>query len=683
MVTDTAPPKVSSWNRQTYQRLKLALSLGLRRQIYLAVCDDLILRNRIANRLYAELGHPQLVNINLNPQQPNPIAQIAQWFATRSIPRVSLGAPAFQILGVELLTKQSASVQALFLRHLGAIERSMLLGPEPINNVSLLLWLPQPWFHSIQQSAPEFWRWHTGVFEFEGEPTPLPPTQRHRPEVSLRTAVGEETPVRGENLKHIVPIDLAGERRDREQKEEIKESQEQRSRNQELQNAPANTSRTAQNPDERSGGVILPALQEIDQLAKSSPDPTVLVEAYLKLGNHYRDRVEQGDATPENLITAIQAYERALQCVGTDYAQASDILNDLGNLYWMLSRSSASPEEILSYLEQGIQAYHLALTKVSADASPLAYAMIQNNLGAAYGDLARYRDSAINLELAVQAYQQALRYRRPLIEGEDATVAMRYASTQNNLGTAYWHLAQHQDPHKNLKLAIDAYSEAVSYYHPEQEPINWAMIQNNLGTAYWNLAQYEQPEEFLPKAIEAYQNALKYRTPEVVPAASAATQNNLGTAYWHLANSSQSDPLMRQEYLRLCIMAYLSAIALAHGLATSTPQVVVSFDVFATYNNLGLAQYQVATDSQFSLESKQKSAHLDAALHHHLLALQGFSNQIRSVGTPVPLTDNYQAALNYVVRTIRTFYREEGIQGQSRALSKVPGQFLPEILPKL
>jgi hypothetical protein len=73
------------------------------------------------------------------------------------------------------------------------------------------------------------------------------------------------------------------------------------------------------------------------------------------------------------------------------------------------------------------------------------------------------------------------------------------------------------------------------------------MIQNNLGTAYWNLAQYEQPETWLDRATVAYQDALKYRTPEVAPAASAATQNNLGTAYWHLADRFQMSQSIRKN----------------------------------------------------------------------------------------------------------------------------------------
>ncbi len=199
------------------------------------------------------------------------------------------------------------------------------------------------------------------------------------------------------------------------------------------------------------------------------------------------------------------------------------------------------------------------------------------------------------------------------------------------------------------------------------------MIQNNLGTAYWNLAQYEQPETWLDRATVAYQDALKYRTPEVAPAASAATQNNLGTAYWHLADRFQNEPEHKEKYLHQSIATYESAIALTKQLSQNTPPIPVNFDVFATHNNLGLAHYQLATEPQFALDKASQSAHLEAALHQHVQACTGVTAQ----------SDSYQTALSYVVKTIRAIYREGGITGQNRALSKVPGQLLPEILPRL
>jgi tetratricopeptide (TPR) repeat protein len=247
---------------------------------------------------------------------------------------------------------------------------------------------------------------------------------------------------------------------------------------------------------------------------------------------------------------------------------------------------------------------------------------------------------------------------------------LKYAACQNNLGTAYWHLAQHNQPIVHLKQAIASYSQALAHYSPEQEPLKYGMIQNNIGTAYWNLAQYEHARENLHLAIDVYREALKYRTPVNLPSACAATQNNLGTAYWHLANLSQTTKDVRQKLIQLCISAYEEAIALARSLNS----ISLSFDLLAAHNNLGLAHYQLVTDNNlFNGDKAARSQHLEAALNNHLQALNGLSQQ----------PEVYQTTLNYVVKTIRAFHNELGIQGQNLALSKIPGQLLPEILPKL
>jgi tetratricopeptide (TPR) repeat protein len=733
-VIDTAAHKVSSWNRQTYQRLKLALSLGLRRQIFIAVCDDLSLRNRLASKLHAELGgtsakvlmdtqgEPKLVSLNLNLSDPNPLAQISQWLAQNRRSQDGTPVPGFQILGVELLTRQAPAAQRLFLRRLQAIERNL----RHLES-TLLIWLPRPWFHTIQQSVPEFWQWHTGLFEFEGEPTPLPPVGASKPEAS-HTSQAPETATGSfkEDLQTLLAGDLADTVYNPSLDELSRENQ--RPSNGSTpslptQGIPTDQNTTPSSPSTQYGnGIPYPTsnpsrttpltptgngisldddlrLGNTDQesppaqsdepaeelksettnlpsgnvygeqpsnLQPSTEKPSP-AEAYLELANYYRHAIEQGDASEENLAIAIQAYEQALQFLDNSSPELSDILNDLGNLYWMLSRCSTQTEHKLSYLEQGIQSYQLALTRLTAEEAPQTYAMVQNNLGAAYGDLARYKEPADSLEQSIRAYEETLRYR-----SADSD-PIKYASTQNNLGTAYWHLAQHQSPVPNLRAAIAAYAEALSYYNTQSDPVNWAMIQNNLGTAYWNLAQYEQPETWLQLATVAYLDALKYRTPQTAPAACAATQNNLGTAYWHLADRFQDEPERRAENLHQCITAYEQAIALAQQLSRNTPPIAVNFDLVATRNNLGLAHYQLATEPQFSLTQASKSTHLEAALEQHIQACTGVPSQ----------SDAYQTALNYVIKTIRAFYRESGISGQNLALSKVPGQLLPEILPRL
>lgn len=749
----------------------MCLSLNLRRQIFIAVCDDLLLRDRLAAQIQAEISksspvgssqttapirtasgkaprtppqqtYPRLVSLHLNLNDPNPIVQMAQWL-TQFPPPKSKGQqasmPAFQILGIEQLTRQSAVNQRLFFTHLQGIERNL-----PLLESSLLIWVNQPWFHALPQSAPEFWRCRTGIFEFMGDPTPLSITSPERISVpplrqTVQTAIAPQPAIAAKTeAPHARAADSAAKLDPLPHSEvepaaaQLDESNEiaaqletaaiaenswdallqeltqpdetdLAARQRSLQKDSPDVSVAQPEPEPGSAAAAseivesaaeaiapspislppelqqahlqnLPEIQQIELLHQQQAPPEVLASAYRSLGNLFRDRIEQGEASPENLVTAIQSYEQALLRLSDSSNQWTDVLNDLGNLYWMLSRALPELSEALSCLELGIQAYQLALTKVNlqtqAHTYPHTYSMVQNNLGAAYADLARYQDPAPNLQRSAQAYQEALRYRKA------ETDPLRYASTQNNLGTTYWNLAQHQQAESNLKQAIASYSEALHYYEPEQEPINYAMIQNNLGTAYWNLAQYERPQDWLMLSVSAYRTALKYRTLEAAPVAFAATQNNLGTAYWHLANHTSST-VDRLSYLRQAIATYEITLQAAKAVtkrnSANAAQSLFNFDLFATHNNLGLAHHQIATDLQSGLDSETQSAHLESALKHHVIALQGWEQN----------AELRQTAINCVVQTMRAFYSQLGLPGQTFALSIVPGQLLPEILPKL
>jgi hypothetical protein len=72
-------------------------------------------------------AYPRLVTLRLNLSDPNPIAQINQWLANYPPPKVGgstdnpgrpLPMPGFQIVGVEMLTKEPVAVQRLFLNYL-------------------------------------------------------------------------------------------------------------------------------------------------------------------------------------------------------------------------------------------------------------------------------------------------------------------------------------------------------------------------------------------------------------------------------------------------------------------------------------------------------------------------------------------------------------------------------------
>lgn len=902
----------SGQNQKAYLRLKLALSLSLRRQIFLAVCDDVALRNRLAARLYAELGYaspkpvavgataarsrdtavsiasprdsrlsviatdgdsasapstavpssllyPRLVSLNLNLNDPNPMVQIGEWLAQYPPPKGTSQrsrSPGFQILGTERLTRQPALVQKRFLHSLQQIEHYLSCLESP-----LLLWLPRPWLNAVKQSAPNFWNWHTALFEFEGDPTPVSTVAArlpaHHPASNARL---EPSAISGDRHQHVTQpaapapvaamvnaredaatIDAATLLSDEELSDDafaaivlddqpavdghangsiaqtieaienssapastsgsipkddlwailthdlalLNQPKEAQKPSSPLPNAesPASTTRiteatvpaivdavqaTASTPElyappasendpplliEPAGvapvsvapaGVAAPAtnpvaativepivepvadhqvdtaassqdqaaldladlilavvaeedgdqpssqnaqiieaLQQIEQLHLKQVPKATLLAAYQHLGNLCRDRIEQGYASSRHLLLTICVYEQTLQWLDDDSLQWSDILNDIGNLYWMLARHEAATDDSLTYLEQAIAAYQQALSTTNPDTRPHNYAMIQNNLGSAYGDMARFRTPAESLEQSVAAYEAALRYRQ--LHDDPA----RYAATQNNLGTAYWNLAQHQQPVRRLKQSIAAYFEALRYYSPDCEPMHYAMIQNNLGTAYWNLAQQPQAHlgvgtakgkdlsgaDLLRRAIAAYRAALVYRTLAVAPAAHAATQNNLGTACWQLAILLTNQPEQRQELLQQAIESYKEAIAAVDYLsATKAAHThALSFDPAATHNNLGLAYYQLATDKHSRESSAQRSAGLEAALHHHLQALQTWQAQ----------PDLYQTVFSYLLQTMRAFHSEFGTKGQTQALSQIPANLLPEVLKQL
>ncbi|MDJ0674305.1 MAG: tetratricopeptide repeat protein [Calothrix sp. MO_167.B42] len=725
-VNDTNYIDNAIWNKQVYHRLKLALSLSLRRQILIGVCDDLSLRNQVATHLHSTLAYPvgqvlrqssneqqeastpaypRIVTLRLNLTDPNPIIQIDRWLNKYPPPIVGgnpdspgkpLPIPTFQIVGVEQLTRQSVAVQRMFLRSLRLTEQ--YLSKDDFSRCfesSLLLWIPRPWLYVIKNSAPQFWQYRSGVFVFAGEPTPLIQPQDTSESVddfhsdepeNLKQSLFPESPNKSESeLAQKLLVTRAGKPQDEVQTPPINkpvklELPPQQQSEDENVTASPNASLNLSHINQELSELVLSTIntlnyqateeekqakqivEEIEALHAQQASPEKLAAAYQSLGNLYRLQIEQGYATLDNLMVAIMSYQEAITYDDSS-PQVPDILNDLGTLYWMLHRIPPKSDSSTSYIEHGIEFYHLALRMISPDTHSDTYARIQNNLGTAYGDLARCSHPAENWQKAISAYNQTLLYRTESVDPS------KYASCQNNLGTAYWHLAQYEQPVTHLQDAIASYNLALKYYSVESEPLKYGMIENNIGTAYWNLAQYDNPRVNLQLAIDAYQEALKYRTPANLPVGCATTQNNLGTAYWHLANLDGTTKEKKQNLLIKSIEAYDEALALGHSLSDTN----LSFDLFATHNNLGLAHYQLATEQLIASDKQTISHHLEIALANHLQALDGFREN----------PETYQSTLAYVTKTVRAFHEQLGIQGQNLALSKIPGQLLSEIMPRL
>ncbi|MDY6936057.1 MAG: tetratricopeptide repeat protein [Cyanobacteriota bacterium] len=645
---DLSFPKVVGWNRQVYQRLKLSFQLGLRRQIFIAVCDDLTRRDSLAARLQSELSpdssasSPQFVSLRLNLSDPNPIAQVNQWLAQhRTSLRSNTGfeAPGFQIVGVEQLTRQPAAVQWSFLNGLRQIREDL-----PQWEPSLLLWVSRPWLHSIEQSAPEFWRCCTGVFEFQGEPTgpdnPIArqPAQQKMPKQS-RSTPSQET---GEETSQPT-LDFSFSHLDREFVKRVLAT---------LDLARASTWEPLQ------------ILQRLERLYRQDASPIELADGYQQLGDIYRDRLKQKKALLPEIRVAICAYDRARESLTAATSPSPEQMRaisvELGGLYSMLSRSSAEVQEKCGYLTKSLEFYREAREDI--DRQHPMWTQVQINLGEAYADLARYENAAENLGKSAVAFEEVLQNRDCQIDPE------QYAIVQNSLGTTYWSLAQHREPMRYLQQAIAAYCQALEIYTPERNAIDYAMVQNNLGTAYWTRSKHDRPRENLRLAIEAYRAALQHRTPETLPIGCATTQNNLATAYWHLARQFEGEP-EKAEYLQEAIAAYETAITVAELVGRKT----LPFDRYAAHHNLGLVYSQWVANPHFDRTAEVRQKNLEAALHHHSIALDGWQQQ----------PERYQRALDAIVQTIRGFYNDGDIQGQNSAFSKLPTYVLPEVMKRL
>ncbi|MEL7225680.1 MAG: hypothetical protein AAGL17_12680, partial [Cyanobacteria bacterium J06576_12] len=186
-------------NQQAYQALKASMSLNLRRQLLVAVCDNVTLQNQLATQLENDLaqvnwmpsqessangsrangsrassagassitgkGSVALERLMFDPEDAHLPRQVAQWVRQTVLAEGTL--PQLQVLGIEQMTRQPAIVQNHFLRSLEQVEALL-----PRLNTSLLVWVPWPWLRTIQSSSPTFWKWRNGVFEFVSDPTP-------------------------------------------------------------------------------------------------------------------------------------------------------------------------------------------------------------------------------------------------------------------------------------------------------------------------------------------------------------------------------------------------------------------------------------------------------------------------------------------------------------------------------
>lgn len=689
-MSDFATHHASSHNQQVYQRLKLSLSLDLRRQLFVAVCDDLNLRNRLAGQLHRELAKAaagngvtngaahgpdlsqvdwlgqapkdRLVSLKLDLGDPNPIAQVSHWLRKQTNPEVRSQMPSFQILGIEQLTRQPAAVQRLFLSYLRTLERHL-----PALNSGLVLWVTQPWYHNIRQSAPECWQWCSGVFEFVSEPLPLFSNEDIPQGSGIETSLPSGHVPSGHRPNGYGPdgrLPISPTQRPTANSTTVA-----------VEQAVATAQRLGQTPVPPAPVAQQNASSPAQPTAKPAPGKSVTVRP-----------------TPSKSIGLVQDNGRGLSqdpaARGQDSSPASSQTHAqkqttappspppappanpeadqqeaqlLATIETLRSQSSSSEALALAYLELGrfyrqrmergdtsqdftryaIVAYEqvlewLCFNDPGAETPNISWPDTLNDLGTLYWMASRQPESPemgqSYLRLAIQTYRLGLKNTDPDRQSRS------YAMLQNNLGTVHSDQAHQQDAIENLQQAIAAYQEALRFRQPEASPQKYASTQNNLGTAHWHLAQHENPAENLSCAIAAYSEAAQHYSPEEQPDSYAMIQNNLGTAYWNLAQhtppavhraegSDQSEwaEFEPQDWLLLAVNAYNNALRFR------TIQTAPS-SYAATQNNLGTAYWQLANQAQGNPAAAREYLQLSIRAYEAALTAARFLEEQGQVG---------------------------------------------------
>lgn len=649
VVTQLTSRKILGINQRTYQRLKVALTLNLRRQLLIAVCDNTVLQNQLATQLELDIAQAKtagkraedalqsrptrLAQLSLEAEHPDLIKQVINWLQ----PQPQGETPSLQVLGIEQMTRQSLMLQHHFFQSLDKIDRLL-----PRLESSLLIWLPWPWFRAIQQSAPNFWQWRSGVFEFVSDPSPIgmthievgPGDQRkqikftHTDGAPSKTA--DQRPA-SKQLSEQLPGKLYGDlgngdtpaaqSQDQSQaKPEDSEAEALEKRNR-YESPKVDLHKTeSRNPETRN---VTAESSSSDLWTLLSEDLARLERDGIDIEGLLPSESSTAETPPSESLGSDGALPSALPTEEPDEALLKSNLDDRGvnnaspsadeldqisaqelpqspfDRLTALKRRNAPPEETAQaylalghYYREQIESGNISSSLIQSAAEAYeeglrwlpeedpSWGTGLNDLGTLYWMQAQQQTSRDQL---LQGMRHSLEiYKQGLAKVNQKLQPEIASRLHSNLGAVHSTLAGYNDAVEHLQQSVNSYRQALPFCAPEQQPEEYATLQNSLGSVYWKLSHYDQPKSCLHRAIAAYNESLRCRHPEKAPLDYAAVQNNLGIAYWSLAKHERPIFLLKHA-----IAAYRDA--LNYRTPNTDPAACAS-----TYNNLGTAYWELA-----------------------------------------------------------------------------------------
>ncbi|OPY77960.1 MAG: photosystem I assembly protein Ycf3 [Syntrophorhabdus sp. PtaU1.Bin153] len=205
------------------------------------------------------------------------------------------------------------------------------------------------------------------------------------------------------------------------------------------------------------------------------------------LGVVYRDRYARTGAV-DNLDIAIHFFERALDIsreIG-DRRTEANLYANLGAAYQDQYTHTGSADN----LDIAVDLFHRALEFFGAEAYPVEYAAIQNNLGNAYV-LRNIGDKAENIERAIAHYREALRVHPP-----DSPFV---ASSLHNLGVALSERVQVLGDRKEYSQAIEVLRQSLALTPPISP--DWLRVASSLIKVYVEAGNWLEAKALSTKVL--------------------------------------------------------------------------------------------------------------------------------------------------------------------------------------
>ena len=134
-------------------------------------------------------------------------------------------------------------------------------------------------------------------------------------------------------------------------------------------------------------------------------------------------------------------------------------------------------------LNQALDAHRAALTLLTRERKPLAWATTQHNLGVTLIALGRLKRAPTLLEQAADALKVALH------EQTRERTPIDWAATQNTLGLAFMNLGELRQSRDDFEHARRAYEEALEVLGNLEAPRHREMAESNLEEVTHRLRQ--------------------------------------------------------------------------------------------------------------------------------------------------------------------------------------------------